>query len=110
MASKRKKLPTFKSAYDEYLSLEILGEGGSGRVYRAQSSARVEVAVKVLNPNNITSDRRRRFKNETLFSMKNSHKNIITVSDYGIADIAGTECPFYVMPFYSGTLRTLMKE
>src|SRR5258708_38455097 len=88
--SKRKNNPTFKSAYDEYVALDLCGEGGSGKVYRAQNSAGTEVAVKVLNPNNITSERRRRFKNETLFCMKNSHKNVITVSDYEISPKYGS--------------------
>jgi hypothetical protein len=77
---------------------------------RAQNSAGTEVAVKVLSPNNINSERRRRFKNETLFCMKNSHRNVITVSDYGVISFDGKDCPFYVMPFYGETLRTLMNE
>jgi serine/threonine protein kinase len=108
--SRRKKLPTFKSAYDEYVALEIRGEGGSGRVYRALTGGGTDVAIKVLHPHNVTSERRRRFKNETLFCIKNSHANILTVSDYGVVDIDGIDCPFYVMPFYGQTLRTIMNE
>lgn len=107
---KRKTLPVFKSAYDEYVAEELLGVGGSGRVYRARNGAGSSVAVKVLNPQNVTNERRRRFKNETLFCMKNSHKNIVTVSDYGVAHLDATDCPFYVMTFYDGTLRTLIKQ
>jgi serine/threonine protein kinase len=108
--NRAKKKPIFKSASEEYFGLEVRGEGGAGRVYRAQTSDGTEVAVKVLNSGNVTSETRKRFRNETVFCMKNSHKNIVTVSDYGVAEINGKDCPFYVMPFYAETLRTLMKE
>src|ERR1041384_1785467 len=108
--SKRKSLPIFKSPYDEYTALEIRGEGGFGSVYRSQTSGETEVAVKVLDPHNLTHERRRRFKNETLFCMKNTHAHIVTVSDYGVTEINGVHCPFYVMPFYEETLRTLMNN
>lgn len=105
-----KKLPVFESPFERYSGTNILGEGGAGRVYEATSSTGDVVAVKCLAPDRISSDRRKRFKNEIGFCQKQEHNNIVRLLDIGVFFIKEVKCPFYVMPRYSGTLRTHMDD
>jgi serine/threonine protein kinase len=73
---------TLETAFGVYTLTEKLGEGGSGRVYGGKSSDEKLVAVKVLGQ--VDTDKRKRFKNEIAFQMRNAHENIVTVSDHGL--------------------------
>ena len=61
------------------------------------------IAIKILSPEKATSDKRRRFKNEISFLLRNKHKNIVTVLDYGVAS-GESGGSFYVMRRYRGNL------
>ena len=104
----------FNTAFNSFQVLEQKGQGGSGIVYKAieknNPDVNVTYAVKCLNPNEATSIKRKRFKHEIFFCMNNSHKNVVKVLDYGLTDIDGKTCPFYVMPYYPSTLRLLMRQ
>lgn len=100
----------FETSFQTYHVISNLGEGGSGRVYKVENDDRKVFALKCLDASKITTEKRKRFKNEIYFSLRNSHKHIVQVSDYGIVKIRGKQCPFYVMPFYPSTLRELMKK
>ena len=104
----RKQPLVFKTATDEYVSGTQLGAGGAGTVYEATDGSGGLVAVKVLNPENVSSDKRKRFKNELKFGAVNRHPNILTITDSGICTLKDADVPFYVMPRYSGTLRGLI--
>lgn len=97
-----------ETAFETYTLTEIIGEGGVGRVYGGHDGACNEVAVKCLV--NTSSDKRRRFKNEIGFLSKNTHKNIVIVSDYGIATVPTFTGPYYVMPRFNGSLRDVMAD
>ena len=58
----------------------------------------------------MTSEKRKRFKNEIQFCAKNTHKNILTITDFGFVKIDGINCPFFVMNRYEKTLRNIMDE
>ena len=98
----------FESAFNTYKSVGILGQGGSGMVYEVLDETGSKYALKHLNPTHVTSEKRRRFKNEINFCQKNIHKNILTIVDSGFKEIDAIKCPFYVMPRYASTLRKLM--
>jgi len=66
--------------------------------------------LKYLKREALSSSRMKRFKNELGFCMKNSHPNIISIEDWGLAEIDGDEVPFYVMPLFPDTLRSLMRK
>lgn len=102
--SKLNKNINFETAFDNYTMTEQIGEGGAGRVYGGIDSVGKRVAVKVLT--NESSDKKRRFKNETAFLSSNTHQNIVTVTDYGIFE----KRPFYVMNRYTGSLRDLIRQ
>jgi serine/threonine protein kinase len=87
-----------------------IGEGGAGRVYPVKSGSNERLALKCLSPERITTDRRKRFKNEIAFCSKYEHRNIIQVLDSGLSIINGAKCPFYVMPEFPMTLRKLLDQ
>jgi serine/threonine protein kinase len=100
----------FRTAFGRYVAEDKLGEGGSGIVYSASDEDNQKVAIKVLHPSKATRARTKRFKNEYLFGFQNSHPQLVRVLDIGTVEQAkGISAPFYVMPRYSGSLRTLMK-
>jgi serine/threonine protein kinase len=105
-----KDMNIFKTALEVYRSLGIVGAGGAGVVHRVVTDDGQVFALKLLNADKATSQNRKRFKTELHFCANNEHRNIITVLDHGIALNNGKDCPFYVMPYYSKTLRDLMKE
>jgi serine/threonine protein kinase len=106
----RKDPTTFITAFSSYTVLREVGEGGSGRVYEVADSSGKVVAIKSLDPTKLTTDKVKRFKNETHFCLRSPHKNIVTVLEYGVRNVNGKHCPFYVMPLYPKTLRTLISE
>lgn len=88
------------SVFDEkYLLMEILGEGGYGRVYKARHLLLQKiVAVKILltdivtEPGGLT-----RFQTEAKATHKLVHPNIVSVTDYGISPR-----PYIVMEYVDG--------
>ncbi|HEY4370193.1 MAG TPA: protein kinase, partial [Steroidobacteraceae bacterium] len=104
------KLSTFDTPFDVYEATEIIGVGGAGIVYGVTNSSGENFALKCLAAERVTTERLKRFKNEIAFCQKQDHRNIIKVVDTGLMTIKGRKCPFYVMPRFTGTLRTHMRE
>ncbi|MDG0816443.1 serine/threonine-protein kinase [Bdellovibrio svalbardensis] len=96
------------TTFDEYTLDKVIGNGGSGTVFSAQSSDGQKVAVKVLKPNQSTI-KSKRFKNEIGFCQKNLHPGIIQILDHGVHTTDGIKSLFYVMPLYPKTFREYMK-
>jgi len=96
------------TAFDEYKIVRQIGQGGNGIVYEASNSSEELFAVKIVDISKLSSQKRKRFKNELNFSEYDNHKNIIHIIDSG-RDSSGTYA-FYVMPVYPETLRTRMKQ
>lgn len=105
-----KRLQTFETPFDIYTEITVLGEGGAGRVYEVHNDKGESFALKCLSPEAITTERRKRFKNEIGFCQRTAHRNIIRVLDTGVHEVKGVKCPFYVMPKCKGTLRALIKS
>ena len=101
---------TFRTVFDVYTPDGTIGEGGSGRVIRVLDTVGKQHALKYLKPGPLSSQKERRFKNELAFCFKNTHPNIITVDDWGLAEVDETEVPFYVMPIFPKTLRSVMQQ
>jgi len=107
---KKKKEQVFQSAFNTYRYTGEVGSGGSGIVVKVEDEDENTLALKYLNPERITKDKLKRFKNELGFCEKNEHSNIIKVIDHGHIEIKSVKCPFYVMHHYPETLRTLMRK
>jgi serine/threonine protein kinase len=107
--SKLKKPISFETTFGTYVVDELLGEGGAGRVYGGNANDQSPIALKVLAEERVTTDKRRRFKNEISFLSRNKHQNIVTVIDHGIARSPEANGLFYVMQRYKCNLRDLIK-
>jgi serine/threonine protein kinase len=97
----------YKSAFNEYTVVRPLGNGGAGTVYEVSDTESLRYALKAIDLARSTSQKLRRFKNETTFCLNNRHKNIITVVDYGRGPSGE---PFYVMPKYALTLQKVVTQ
>ena len=100
----------FQSAVSTYTATHIIGEGGPGRVYKATDESEAQHAIKMLKPESANAQQRQRFNNELCFGLDNAHQNIITITDYGLHHSEAKRIPFYVMPLYRCSLRTLMND
>ena len=100
---------TFETAFTQYTGTDIIGAGGSGRVYRAIDDTGDVYAIKLLDADKANREKLKRFKNEVEFCRRNQHRNIITVIGDGVFIDGKKHSPFYVMPLYQGSLRTLLE-
>ena len=78
-------------------------------MFAAEGDDGKQYAIKLLDSQNASSEKARRFKNEILFGTRNQHKNIVSISDHGLWTGDAVAHPFYVMPQYVGTLRQVIK-
>ena len=97
-----------ETTFGRYTMGQLIGEGGAGRVFEAVDEVGEKCAIKLLDPLKAKGDKRRRFQNEIQFGIRNEHKNIIRIKDYGLYTDGKGDSPFYVMPLYKSTLRKLM--
>lgn len=104
------KQAEFVTTFSKFVSIRLLGEGGSGYVYEAKDDNGQRFAVKLLKRQGVTTDKRKRFQNEITFCQRSSHPNIISVLDTGILFDEGVAIPFYVMPYYDSSLRSLISN
>lgn len=104
----RIKPQTFRSASHVYTEIAKGGQGGNGQIFEVLDEAGAQWAIKLLD-SKANTEKIKRFKNEQNFCLKNTHPNIVTVRDFGEHGPVGKEMPFYVMTYYPGTLRSLMK-
>jgi serine/threonine protein kinase len=87
----------------------LLGQGGTGKVYKVEDEDGESWALKCLQPTAVSRERRKRFENEIAFCSTARHPNIIRIEDSRITEIADVRVPFYVMREYSSTLREMMR-
>ncbi len=95
-----------------YRLLDVIGHGGTGRVYRAvQEPIGREVAVKLLHPDldpDGEHDFQARFLREAALAGRVQHPNVVTVHDYGRTDDGAC---YIVMEHLRGrTLREVMRD
>lgn len=99
---------TVHTTFFSYKIIEQIGEGGSGYVSKVE---RIEdgifFALKILKEENIASDKFKRFKNEYGFMSSHMCPYLMQTIDAGKTT---DEKYFYIMPFATKTLRTVIKE
>ena len=80
-------IPTYNSFGDRYEILELLGEGGMGRVYKAwDRDLEKVIALKTIRGEHASNPEvLKRFKQELLLARKITHKNVIRIHDMGEA-------------------------
>lgn len=105
-----KKNEIINTEQSSYKILQQLGEGGSGTVYKVKDKQDKLFALKILDSHKSNSDKHKRFRNEIEFCRKVNHRNIVKVIDFGDILIKEKESLFYVMPYYTCTLRDLLEK
>ena len=87
-----------------YEIVRLIGTGGMGRVYEAQQfSPRRGVALKVIQPGQMSSEVRGRFRHEGEILGQLQHPGIAQIFEAGTATLDdGTELPFIAMEYVSG--------
>ena len=85
---------------DRYVLLEMIGQGGMGRVYLARDSRlNRRVAVKILSPERLNNPRAHaRFEREGLVGAQLQHENLVRIYDVGDS---GGRC-YLVMEYIEG--------
>ena len=69
--------------FGDYTVVKLLGAGGMGAVYLMQGASGTMFAVKIMFPDKMSHDMRRRFAREAEFAIKIRHKNLVSVYDVG---------------------------
>ncbi len=105
-----KKGTILETAFDRFVVEKQIGQGGNGRVFKAKNNKNEMKAIKILDKGEKSNEKIKRFKNEVFFCMKNEHKNIIKIEDYGFYKDGEKEYIFYIMPYYDETLRNRMNN
>ncbi len=94
---------------DRYILLDLIGQGGMGRVYLARDTRlHRQVALKILSPERVSNPRAiARFQREARVGAQLQHENLVRIYDFG-------ECNgrfFLVMEYIDGkTIGTLISE
>ncbi|MEO7028096.1 MAG: serine/threonine-protein kinase [Acidobacteriaceae bacterium] len=101
-----KKGTVLKTATDTYTVDTRLGGGGAGEVFAVTDGTGNHLAAKVLRAE-LSTTKLKRFQNELMFGVRESHPHLIKVLDFGLSD---ENEPFYLMPLASGTLRAILKK
>lgn len=87
-----------------YRVLGLLGEGGSGRVYRAEEpSPKREVALKVLRNSQVASSFQARFQREIALMGALEHPGIARLYAAGTASTPSGPLPYLAMEYVRGT-------
>jgi hypothetical protein len=101
----------FKTELQKYTAEnKPLGGGGSGQVFAVAGEDGEQYAIKVLSPELATSSKLKRFMNELTFGRKVRHDHIVPVLDSGFVELRTKTTPFFVMPRYRSSLRSLVDE
>ncbi len=89
---------------DRYRVVTPLGEGGMGLVYRAEHLKLARpVALKVLQEEFVAdAGLRERFDREARALAALAHPNIVTITDYGVAEGGASPAPYLVMELLEG--------
>jgi serine/threonine protein kinase len=94
---------------DRYVLLDLIGQGGMGRVYLAQDTRlNRRVALKILSPERINNPRAiARFQREARVGAQLQHENLVRIYDFG--ESSGRY--YLVMEYIEGkTIGTLISE
>lgn len=92
-----------------YTVINSLGKGGFGEVFEVQGSfGGTNIALKLLNTDNIDNDIVKRFEKEIKIQTKLEHPNIVPIIDFNTSD--QDENPYYTMPLAQKNFQKLLSE
>lgn len=85
---------------DRYRIERVLGRGGGGSVYLAESDTGEDVALKVMHEHDLAGVARKRFEREADFVKKLQHPNIVRLLDFGYT--RDTRLPYICFSYLEG--------
>jgi serine/threonine protein kinase len=94
---------------DRYVLLDLIGQGGMGRVYLARDNRlNRRVALKILSPERVSNPRAiARFQREARVGAQLQHENLVRIYDFGESN----DRHYLVMEYIEGkTIGTLISE
>ena len=95
--------------FGDYTVVKLLGKGGMGAVYLMRGASGSEYAVKIMFPDKVTHDLRRRFAKEAEFAIKIRHRNLVSVYDVG--EDPETGLCYMIMDYVAGgSLSDMLKR
>ena len=95
--------------FGDYTVEKLLGKGGMGAVYLMRGASGSEYAVKIMFPDKVTHDLRRRFAKEAEFAIKIRHRNLVSVYDVG--EDPETGLCYMIMDYVAGgSLSDMLKR
>jgi eukaryotic-like serine/threonine-protein kinase len=108
-ARDQSRMPTHIGAYE---LVRLLGRGGLGEVFEAkQRNPDRSVAIKLLRVAADSEAGRKRFRREVEALARLSHPGIATIFDAGMAEVGGSDVPYFVMELVRGkSLTTYARE
>jgi serine/threonine protein kinase len=99
-----------ETAVATYTLKRQIGQGGAATVWLGETDDGEQVAIKIMRPDQLAQRRIKRHQNEFRFGERALHRNLIRMLDSGAISSAEYKQTFFVMPYYEGTLRGLMKR
>lgn len=109
--SKTNTFKTFETTMHSYKRKRSIGNGGAGNVFLVERDDGDSFALKVLNKQSSTDNKKiRRFLREIAFCKQSADLPLIEIVDQGFVQEADLKRPFYVMPLYKDSLRNLMSN
>ncbi len=95
--------PKHPDAIHDYRIIELIGQGGMGRVYKAeQSRPRRFVAIKLLAPGLMSPSMLRRFTHEAEVLGRLQHPGIAAILEAGTFDQGDGAQPYFAMEYIEG--------
>jgi len=92
----------------KYIVVGNIGEGGTSFIFKLSLNTDF-YALKLLK-DELPSEKIKRFKNEIYFTTNANHRNIVRTLSSGEYSIINKTYFYYLMPFYTKTLRDLITE
>ncbi|MBQ4198811.1 MAG: leucine-rich repeat protein, partial [Kiritimatiellae bacterium] len=109
MTDNRRNLFVQGDKFGDYTVVRMLGKGGMGAVYLMRGTSGTEYAVKIMYPDKVTHEMRRRFAYEAEFAIKIRHRNLVSVYDVG--EDPETGLCYMIMDYVpGGSLSDLVKR
>uniref|UniRef100_UPI0018A08B57 serine/threonine-protein kinase n=1 Tax=Turicibacter sanguinis TaxID=154288 RepID=UPI0018A08B57 len=94
---------------DFYTVVDSLGKGGFGEVFEAEEFwGGPNIALKLLNTDNMDEDVLKRFEKEIKIQTKLEHSNIVPILDFNTSNQNGI--PYYTMPLAQKNFQKLLCE
>lgn len=100
----------FETTTNTYTMVKSIGQGAVGTVFEVTDTKSDVYALKLISESVLSMEKVKRFYNEIKFLTSSRNTNLVPVLDDGFITRNDKKLPFYVMPKYHETLRSLINK